>query len=271
MPAQSPRARCAPFVLFGLFTAIAAVIVGCVTNPETGRKGFAAVPASMMNQLGADAYAETLAKETVVASGRQHDIVQRVSQRIAAASNQNFEWECKLVQSNAANAFCLPGGKIVVYTGILPVAENEAALAFVMGHEVGHAVAQHGNQRMTQTLIVQGGLAVADITFKDSTQHDTILGALGAGAQVGVLLPFSRSHESEADEMGLIYMARAGYDPSVGPGFWERMGAGGEQPPEYMSTHPSHTTRAADLRAQMPKAQAIYAAAPKKYGLGDRL
>jgi metalloendopeptidase OMA1, mitochondrial len=272
MNSPSCLQRRVPYVvLTASLLALAATIVACVTNPETGKKGFAPIPSSVMNNLGAQAYTETLQTETVVTTGRHHDIVQRVATRIAAASNQKFDWECKLVQSDVVNAFCLPGGKIVVYTGLLPVAQTEAALAFVMGHEVGHAVAEHGNQRMSQGLLVEGGLAIADIAFKNNQQHDIIMSSLGAGAQVGVLLPFSRSHESEADEMGLIYTARAGYDPAVAPAFWERMGAGGQQPPEYMSTHPSHETRSADLNKQMPRALEIYKASPVKYGVGDKL
>lgn len=266
-PSMSRRRRAAAAFCFCL-----AALTGCVTNPETGEKHLAIIPESTMNEMGAQAFQETLAEEKVSADPRSNAIVGRVADRIAKASGAGFDWEFKLVESGQVNAFCLPGGKIVVYTGILPVCENEASLAFVVGHEVAHAVAQHGNQRMTQGLILSGALEVADLTLSDNQYHDQMLGMLGAGAQVGVILPFSRGHESEADYMGLRYMARAGYDPKVGPDFWRRMGAlGKEKPPEFLSTHPSDDRRSSDLAAKLAEAQAIYEKAPVKYGIGEKL
>jgi predicted Zn-dependent protease len=160
-----------------------------------------------------------------------------------------------------ANAFCLPGGKIVVFTGILPYAKTEAGLATVMGHEMAHAIARHGSQRllrssMAQTVMMGASFSIGDM---DPQQRQAVMAALGAGAQYGVLLPFSRDHEAEADEMGLIYMARAHYDPRESISFWERMSeSGGRTPPEFMSTHPAHETRIERLRAAMPKAIAEY-------------
>jgi predicted Zn-dependent protease len=252
------------------------IVLGCVTNPETGKRSFAPLPESMVNNMALEAYQETLQSEKVSTNSKWNTIVQRVADRIAKSADQvaktGYQWECNLVENPQANAFCMPGGKMMVYTGILPICETEAGLAFVMGHEVGHAVAQHGNQRMSQGLLVNLGLQVADISFQDSAQRDVIMQSLGMGSQLGTLY-YSRGHESEADYMGLRYMARAGYDPTVGPDFWKRMGslAKGEKPPEILSTHPSDDRRAADLAANMAEAKKLYDAAPTKYGLGDRL
>ena len=256
-----------------LFVVCALLSLGCacITNPETGKRSFNVVPEATELQLGIDAYSEVKTSTRESSNSRQRAIVQRVADRITAQTGVAYQWEVRLVESNEVNAFCLPGGKIVVYTGILPVLESEAGLAFVMGHEVGHAIARHGGQRMSQTMIVQAGLQVADLSMGDSTQKPMIMGALGAGAQYGVLLPFSRGHESEADYMGMRYMARAGYDPHEAPKVWERMGRGSTQPPEWTSTHPSHENRAADLRDAMAEAMRFYEAAPKKYGLGEDL
>jgi predicted Zn-dependent protease len=185
--------------------------------------------------------------------------------RLAAVVGQearNYKWDVSLVRGSDINAFCLPGGKIVVYTGILPVAQSEAGLATVMGHEMAHATARHGSERLfrqqaTQTLLSGVQFSMGDMSYE---QQRAIMGALGAGAQVGLLLPFSRDHESEADAIGLIYMARAGYDPREAVAFWQRMtqAAKGDQPPEFLSTHPSHGTRIERLKAAIPKAVEEY-------------
>ena len=248
------------------------VFAACETNPVTGRKSLVLVPESTMRDLGAQAYQEVLAAQPASTDRRMTTIVNRIAGRITEASGEKMAWETTLIDDPQANAFVLPGGKIVVYTGILPICQTEAGLAFVMGHEVGHAVARHGAERMSQYLLADLGLQVADIAFSDNSQRGLIMGALGAGAQVGVLLPFSRAHESDADHTGLIYMARAGYDPRVAPDLWRRMGAGGgAQPPEFLSTHPAHGTRTADLEALMPKALEIYNNAPVRYGVGEVL
>lgn len=261
-----PRAR--RWAIISLVIATAA----CVTNKETGRRSLILVPRSTMQTMGLQAYREVLAKEQVSNDARLNAIVRRVAQRIADASGAQFDWEFNLIQSDEANAFVLPGGKVVVYTGILPICEDEASLAFVIGHEVGHAVARHGAERVTQSLLIQGGLKAAELSLGDSRQKATIMGALGMGAQFGVALPFSRAQESDADHTGIIYMARAGYDPSVAPLFWKKMARrGGQQPPEFASTHPSHSTRTQQLEEWLPAARAIYEKAPTKYGLGERL
>lgn len=264
MSPRSLRPLLAGVLLIALTTA-------CSTNPETGRSGFTMVPDSYMNSLGAQAYQEVLQAESTSTDPRMTEVVNRVAARITAASPEQMDWEVTLVESKQANAFVLPGGKIVVYTGILPICETEAGLAFVMGHEVGHALARHGSERASQQMGLQGILAIASATLGQSANHDMFMGAIGAGAQYGVLLPFSRSHESDADHTGIRLMARAGYDPRVSPGLWIRMAGLGEQPPEFASTHPSSERRAAELEELMDEAMAIYEQAPEKHGVGVRL
>ncbi len=236
------------------------------TNPETGRSARVAMSTGQEQALGLASYREVLSQSDVVSRGPEHDLVVRVAQRLIPVVNtgSNFDWQASVVRSEQANAFCLPGGKIVVYTGILQFALNEASLAAVMGHEMAHAIARHGSQRMLRTNIAQTVMAGAQFSFTDMDpgQRQMVLAALGAGAQYGILLPFSRDHETEADAMGLLYMARAGYDPREAISFWQRMEkAGGGQPPEFMSTHPSHASRIERLNALMPKALEEYAKA----------
>ncbi len=214
--------------------------------------------------LGFQTYRQVLSQSRTVDSGPELDMVRRVASRLANAtgpSGQAFQWQVSLIQDPQVNAFCLPGGKIVVYTGIVPVAQNEAALATVMGHEMAHATSRHGAQRVFQQNLAQTamtGIAVS-LSDMDYDKQRAVMGALGAGAQFGILMPFGRKHESEADEIGLMYMARAGYDPQESIRFWERMEqAGGNSPPEFLSTHPSHGTRIAQLQALMPKAMEEY-------------
>jgi predicted Zn-dependent protease len=215
-------------------------------------------------QLGLQSYREVLSQSDVVPSGPEHDMVVRVAERLAPATGaaaRDFQWQVSLVRNPQANAFCLPGGKIVVFTGILPYTRTEGALAAVMGHEMAHAVARHGSQRLLRTSMAQTVLMGANFSMgnMDAQQRQSIMAALGAGAQYGLILPFSREHETEADEMGLLYMARAGYDPREAITFWQRMNsAGGQQQPEFTSTHPSHGRRIQDLQAFMPKAMAEY-------------
>ncbi len=239
-----------------------------VTNPETGRSVRVAMSPAQEQALGLQSYREVLAQNAVVASGPEVDLVGKVARRLAQAvgtAGEGFDWQVSLIRSPQVNAFCLPGGKIAVYTGILPVARDEAGLAAVMGHEMAHAVARHGSQRLLRTTLAQTVMTGAQFSFSDMdrSQRHMILAALGAGAQFGVLLPFSRHHETEADEMGVLYMARAGYNPEAAISFWERMqqASGGAQPPEFASTHPSGESRIAHLREIMPRAQAEYAKA----------
>jgi len=241
-----------------------------VTNPITGKSARVALSTQQEESLGLQSYREVLAQSQVVPAGPEHDLVVRVAERLARATGddaRDFKWQVSLVNSPQVNAFCLPGGKIVVYTGILPVAQTEAGLATVLGHEMAHAIARHGSQRMLRTTVAQTLLTGASFSMHDMDpqQRQAVMAALGAGAQYGVLLPFSRDHESEADAMGLMYMARAGYDPREAISFWERMAqTGGSQAPEFMSTHPSHGTRVERLKELLPKAVEAYEASRTK-------
>lgn len=237
------------------------LLASCSIVPETGRRRIAFFPDSYMSEMGAAAYdQETSARYPLVTTGRDYEMVQRIGKRIAVASGKDYAWEVRLLDApDVVNAFCLPGGKIGVYTGILPLTQNEDGLAAVMGHEVAHATAEHGNERMSQGLVGQLVLAAADGAFREwsDMSDDTrsgVMAALGVGAQLGVMLPFSREHESEADEIGLRYLVRAGYDPEEAPKLWERMAAASpDRPPEFLSTHPDPANRAQRLRALIPK------------------
>jgi predicted Zn-dependent protease len=233
-------------------------------NPETGRSSHVGMSVEQESALGFQTYQQVLSQARSISTGPQFEMVKRCASKLAQAtgkSGQGFDWQVSLIQDQQVNAFCLPGGKIVVYTGILPVAQNEAALATVMGHEMAHATSRHGAQRVLQQNLTQTamtGIAVS-LSDMDYNKQRAVMGALGAGAQFGILMPFSRNHESEADEIGLMYMARAGYDPQESINFWRRMDeAGREQPPEFLSTHPAHGTRIAQLQALMPRALEEY-------------
>ena len=247
------------------------VFFACSKNAFTGRKSLSLFPNSQINQMSFSEYKTFLAQNKTLSSGSQVDLVRRVGNDIKsavevyyranklAADLKDFAWEFNVVDDpNTVNAFCMPGGKVVVYTGILKVTQNEDALAVVMGHEIGHALANHGNERMSQQVVAQLGLSSLDLALSQkSTQTKSILmQAAGAGAQVGVLLPFSRKQESEADEIGLYLMAMAGYNPAEAVPFWDRMNKmGGSRPPEFLSTHPDPTQRSKRLRELQPKAR----------------
>ncbi len=216
-------------------------------------------------KLGADAYNQVLRQEAadVVVSGPEAEMVQRVGERIAAvADDPGYEWQFTLIRSSEVNAWCLPGGKVAIYSGILPVTQDEEGLAVVMAHEIAHAIAQHGAERMLQEQLTQVGLTAVSSTLGglDPGTRGAVLALFGAGAQFGVLLPFSRDMESEADHIGLIYMARAGYNPEAAVALWQRMSEQrkGAQVPEYASTHPSDETRIKNLQKWMPEAQKEY-------------
>ena len=233
-------------------------------NPETGRKSHVALSTQQESALGLQTYQQVLSQSQSITSGPELEMVKRVAGRLATATGkagQGFDWKVSLIRDEKVNAFCLPGGKIVVYSGIIPVAQNEAALATVLGHEMAHATSRHGAQRLlqqnlTQTAMTGIALSISDM---DYDRQRAVMGALGAGAQFGVLMPFSRGHESEADHIGLTYMARAGYDPRESLRFWKRMEeSSSRQPPEFLSTHPSHGTRLQQLEAWMPQAVEEY-------------
>ena len=233
-------------------------------NPETGRTSHVGLSTQQETALGFQSYQQVLSQSQRVNSGPELEMVQRVVRRLAAATGdagKDFDWQASMVQSDQVNAFCLPGGKIVVYTGILPMANSEAALATVLGHEMAHATSRHGAQRvfeqnLTQTAMVGIAGSLSDMDYE---KQRSVMAALGAGAQYGVLMPFSRNHESEADHIGLLYMSRAGYDPRESIAFWKRMEeSGGSQPPQLLSDHPSHGTRIQQLESWMPQAIAEY-------------
>lgn len=239
--------------------------------PVTGRTQLVDLSREQEAALGLQSYREILSQSQVVPGGAQVEAVRAIGGRLVAAAKEvapdvpweHFDWEFNLIESDQANAFCLPGGKVAVYTGILPITANANGLAAVMGHEIAHAIARHGAERIATQRLVQIGSMAAGMSVGDmdpGTQR-MIMAAIGAGAQYGVLLPFSRDHESEADRIGLLIAARACFDPREAPRLWERMGqaaGGGAQPPEFMSTHPSHGTRIRQLEALMPDAMTIY-------------
>jgi predicted Zn-dependent protease len=218
-------------------------------------------------------YDQFLKENKVSPNKQQAQMVKTVGNRIQQSVTQyltnldyadmldGYEWEFNLVEDASVNAWCMPGGKVVVYTGILPITKNETGLAVVMGHEVAHAIAEHGNERMSQEMLRQMGGVAMSVAVKDQPEETKALwyAAYGLGSQVGIMLPYSRLHETEADQMGLFFMAMAGYDPREAPVFWERMAkVGGAKPPEWLSTHPSSETRISNLNAWMPEALGYY-------------
>ncbi len=251
-----------PLILALVYAAFQYFSSESVTIADTGKKVRVALSSDQEEALGLQSYREVLAQSSVITRGADHDLVVRVAKKLASAvgsAGDGFEWQVSLIDSPQANAFCLPGGKIAVYTGILRQTQTEGGLAAVMGHEMAHAIARHGSQRLLRSSIAQTVMMGAQLSFSDMDpqQRQMVLGALGAGAQFGVLLPFSRDHETEADELGLIYMARAGYDPEEAIAFWQRMAEeGGNRAPEFASTHPSHETRIRHLRSLLPKVRA---------------
>src|ERR1700720_245323 len=253
-----------PLLLAGLFFAYQYFSSEKFVNPETGRKSHVAMSTREEASLGVQSYQQVLAQSESINSGPDLEMVKRVASRLATAigkAGADFDWQVSLIRSSQANAFCLPGGKIVVYTGILPITQNEPALATVLGHEMAHATSRHGSQRVLEQNLAQTAMTGVAMSLSDMDydKQRAVMGALGAGTQFGVLMPFSRKHESEADEIGLLYMARAGYDPRESIRFWQRMEtAGGAQPPEFLSDHPSHGTRIQQLEAEMPKALEEY-------------
>ena len=255
---------------------ISAFAAGCSTNPVTGRSQFKLVPEQELQAMAAQEYQQFLSSSKVVSSSNNRDaaMVRRVGSRVTNAvksyyASRNlsdaldgFVWEYNLVNDPAINAWAMPGGRIVVYTGLLGVTKNEAALAAVIGHEISHAIFKHGNERMSQGLAQQlGGAALSIALANQPAQTQNLFNtAYGIGTNVGVLLPFSRKQESEADRYGLIWMAMAGYNPQEAIPLWERMEAAssGNRPPEFLSTHPSENTRMTNLRKWMPEALKYY-------------
>jgi len=244
--------------------ALAIFLIACATVPITGRSQLLLLSESAEVQMGLDAYRQVLRKAKLSTDAAATEQVQRVGRRIAEATGRtDYQWEFTLIEDKQANAFCLPGGKVAVYTGILPVTRDEAGLAAVLGHEVAHAIARHGGERVSEGLLVQVGLAATQVALSrnDPATVRQVTVLLGAGATVGLLLPWSRSQESEADHLGLIYMAKAGYHPSAARDLWIRMDEAARSkgsPPEFLSTHPSAATRIRQIEAWIPEALQSY-------------
>jgi len=239
------------------------LLAGCQNVPLTGRSQLQMISEKQERSMGLASFQEILGREKLSHDAAQIERLQRIGARIAAATGRDdYQWEFKLIDDDdALNAFCLPGGKMAVYTGLLPVAQDDAGLAAVIGHEVAHAIARHGGERLSQEILVAGATAATVVATRDSKKRDLYAGLLGAGAAVGFLLPYSRLHESEADRMGLIYMAKAGYDPRAAVGLWRRMAAAGKgksKPPEFLSTHPADETRIKGIERWLPEALSHY-------------
>jgi predicted Zn-dependent protease len=235
-------------------------LAACQTVPVTGRQQLMLVSEPEENQMGAQAYRQILSRSRLSRDPALNDEVSRVGSRIAAVTGRGrLGWEFAVIEDDRqVNAFALPGGKVAVYTGLFPVAQDEAGLATVVGHEIAHVVARHGAERASQQIAVQGGLALtmAALSRGDPRTVRTFGALLGAGAAVGLILPWSRQQESEADRLGLTYMARAGYDPRAALAFWDRVeqaAGGGQRIPEFLSTHPSYGTRRRQIERWIPE------------------
>jgi predicted Zn-dependent protease len=253
---------------------IALLLVGCATVPITGRRQLDLIPQDQIIASSFESYKQVLAESKISTNQKYVASLNRVGRNIATAAEQfmrenkmssqlqYYKWEFKVIEADSVvNAWCMPGGKVAVYTGIMPLCPDETGLAVVVGHEVAHALANHGSERMSQSLLAElGGMTLA-VAMRNKPQETQSLAmaAYGAGATLGVLLPFSRTHESEADHIGLILMARAGYDPRLAVPFWQRMAQmGGAKPPEFLSTHPADERRIRDIEKEMPEALKYY-------------
>jgi predicted Zn-dependent protease len=257
-----------------LFSVVGFVIYACSSVAVTGRRQLSLVSNAEIIPMANQQYAEVIKKGPLSTNQEQTQMVRRVGVNIQKAVEEymankklsselaGFSWEFNLIDDpKMVNAWCMPGGKVAFYTGIMPICKDETGVAVVMGHEVAHAIANHGRERMSQQMLAQYGLGTLSAVLgqNPTAGKDLLMQAVGAGAGVG-MLKFSREHESEADRMGLIFMSMAGYDPNAAPQFWERMsgGSGGSEPPEFMSTHPSHSTRIKDLKGWIPEAMKYY-------------
>ncbi|MEO7306725.1 MAG: M48 family metallopeptidase [Ferruginibacter sp.] len=260
--------------IFLLFATVS-FFVACTTNQVTGRKQLTLFPEATLQQQALTEYQSFLSTNKVISSSSNRDaeMVKRVGGRIAraitayytqkglASELNGYKWEFNLVDSKEVNAWCMPGGKVVVYSGLLNITQNEAALAVVMGHEITHAIAHHGNERMSQGALAQGLEIVGNIATANNPQYNSLFTSVFAPtAQIAVLLPNSRNQEYEADHFGLIFAAMAGYNPREAVPFWQRMAAAanGQKPPEFLSTHPTDENRIAKLESYMPEALGYY-------------
>ncbi len=252
---------------------ISFLVFDCATVPVTGRKQLNLVSNAEIITMATDQYAQVIAEGPLSRNQEQTALIKKVGTNIqhavedymaknnASEQLEGFNWQFNLIDQDIVNAWCMPGGKVAFYTAIIPICADEAGIAVVMGHEVAHAIANHGRERMSQQMVAQFGLnTFGTVMGENPTMTKQIfMQSVGMGTQLG-MLKFSRKHESEADKMGLIFMAMAGYDPNEAPKFWERMStmSGGEAPPEWLSTHPSHDTRIQDLKNAIPEAMKYY-------------
>jgi len=261
-------------IALGMVCLVLMCLAACSTVPVTGRQQLDLVPSGQVLAMSSEQYNEFISKHKVITGTPESRMVKRVGQNIQRGVKRYLEslgrsdllagynWEFNLVEDDSINAWAMPGGKVVIYTGILPVTRDETGLAVVMGHEVAHAVAKHGSERMSQALLSQlGGVALSvALSQNPSATNNLFMAAYGLGTQVGILLPYSRLQESEADRLGLNFMAMAGYDPRQADDFWERMAAQkqGKAPPEFLSTHPSDQRRIKDIQKYIPEALTHY-------------
>lgn len=260
------------FVKTGILSLIL-LLQACSTVPLIGRKQVSLLPESNMVEMSLTSYSQFLQENKLSTNKEQTDVVKRVGARMSVAVEKylkdngfqdrvaDFKWEFNLVDNKEPNAWCMPGGKVVFYTGILPLTKNDAGVAVVMGHEIAHAVARHGNERMSQQMLVQfGGIALSEaIKTKPEQTQALFQSAYGLGTQYGVMLPYSRQHEYEGDKLGLIFMAIAGYNPTEAVGFWERMAANSAgKTPEFLSTHPVEQNRIEVIKSFLPEAMKYY-------------
>lgn len=254
--------------------ALVFMIAACSTVPITGRKQFSFIPSSQMNSMADSSFRQLLGESKLSADLKTNQMVAEIGGRIALSAEHflrengmasevaDYKWEFKVIDApDTVNAFCMPGGKVAIYTGILPVTKDADGLAVVIGHEVAHAIAKHGNERMSQQLLLQfGGLALAEAVKKKPEKTQQIyMSVFGLGSQYGLLLPYSREHEYEADHIGLIISARAGYNPEAAVVFWETMASsGGGRTPEFLSTHPAPANRIEAIKKEIPEAMKYY-------------
>ena len=271
-PFTPGRCRCA---LVGLLVCML-IALGCRTAPITGRKQLLLLPETQEVSMGIAAYNEVLAEERPSTNAQYIEMVNRVGQRIARAANRpDYQWQFHVIASPQQNAFALPGGKVAVYEGIMPICASEGGLAVVMSHEVAHALARHGGERMSQGIVVNSVESTVGYVMRnrEAVERERVLKAYGIASKYGFVLPYSRKHELEADHMGLMLMAQAGYDPREAPRFWERFAAShtGESPPEFLSTHPADLRRATELQNLLADALTEYEQNPQRYGSGEPL
>jgi predicted Zn-dependent protease len=251
----------------GISGVVVFAVLACSTVPGTDRERLNFMPESQMNQLGDQAFASMLEQKDVVTSGSEVNRIDRIGHRLAQSARQLYpsaslpqEWEIVIIDDDTPNAFALPGGSIGVHTGMIELAENDDAIGVVIGHEIGHVIAAHSAERMSHQLLLAGGIALGSAALQDQDEgtRQVVLAAMGVGASVGAMLPYSRLHESEADELGLMIAANAGFDPREAVGLWQRMGKENSGRLEFLSTHPLPRTRIEDFQAIMPRAMSLY-------------